>query len=67
MSIFCAVARIAYLASDVVLSVQPSLRTDSQFSKSLNSLKAKGASGLISKAAPEVSFSLELDLVHAIP
>ncbi|KAJ9215636.1 hypothetical protein DTO166G4_2742 [Paecilomyces variotii] len=49
-----AVARIAYLASDVVLSVQPSLRTDSQFSKSLNSLKAKGASGLISKAAPEV-------------
>ncbi|CAK7225176.1 Sulfite reductase [NADPH] subunit beta [Sporothrix bragantina] len=33
-----AVARIAYLASDVVVSVQPSLATDSEFSAHLKSL-----------------------------
>ncbi|KAF2143709.1 uncharacterized protein K452DRAFT_296697 [Aplosporella prunicola CBS 121167] len=44
-----AVARIAYLASDVVVSVQPSLKDDSEFSKSLNSL----SSGLVSRK-PEI-------------
>ncbi|CAK7198129.1 Sulfite reductase [NADPH] subunit beta [Sporothrix eucalyptigena] len=33
-----AVARIAYLASDVIISVQPSLATDSEFSAHLKSL-----------------------------
>ncbi|KAL1981076.1 hypothetical protein VTN96DRAFT_3101 [Rasamsonia emersonii] len=49
-----AVARIAYLASDVVLSVQPSLQTDSQFSKTLRDLKERNASSIVSKGSPEV-------------
>ncbi|KAJ6102370.1 Sulfite reductase subunit beta [Penicillium sp. IBT 16267x] len=49
-----AVARIAYLASDVVLSVQPSLQTDSLFSKSLKTLKSKKTASLLSRGTPEV-------------
>ncbi|KAL1969647.1 hypothetical protein VTN77DRAFT_8200 [Rasamsonia byssochlamydoides] len=49
-----AVARIAYLASDVVLSVQPSLQTESQFSKTLKDLKERNASSVVSKSTPEV-------------
>ncbi|KAL2011138.1 hypothetical protein VTN00DRAFT_3856 [Thermoascus crustaceus] len=49
-----AVARIAYLASDVVLSVQPSLQTDSQFSKHLKGLQASNARGVVSRGTPEV-------------
>ncbi|KAJ5636368.1 Sulfite reductase subunit beta [Penicillium longicatenatum] len=49
-----AVARIAYLASDVVLSVQPSLQTDSLFSKSLKSLKSNKTASLLSRGTPEV-------------
>ncbi|KAJ5123217.1 Sulfite reductase subunit beta [Penicillium atrosanguineum] len=49
-----AVARIAYQASDVVLSVQPSLRTDSLFSKSLKALKANKTASAVSRGTPEV-------------
>ncbi|KAJ5713528.1 Sulfite reductase subunit beta [Penicillium malachiteum] len=49
-----AVARIAYLASDLVLSVQPSLRTDSLFSKSLKALKSTKTASVVSRDSPEV-------------
>lgn len=49
-----AVARIAYLSSDVVLSVQPALGTDSDFSKHLHSYSASRLPGLVTKEAPEV-------------
>ncbi|CAG8117784.1 unnamed protein product [Penicillium salamii] len=45
-----AVARIAYLTSDVVLSVQPSLQNDSLFSKSLKALKTNKTNNLSSKS-----------------
>lgn len=50
------VARIAYLSSDVVLSVQPSLGRDSEFSHQLRSLAADQAAGLVSKR-PDVRLS----------
>ncbi|GAM85299.1 hypothetical protein ANO11243_033030 [Dothideomycetidae sp. 11243] len=49
-----AVARIAYLSSDVVVSVQPSLATDSEFSKFYASFAANKASGVVSKEGAEV-------------
>ncbi|KAL2145679.1 hypothetical protein VTI28DRAFT_6554 [Corynascus sepedonium] len=52
-----AVAAIAYLASDVVVSVQPSLASDSEFSGYLKQLAAKKAPGLVAKtsdAVPEI-------------
>jgi sulfite reductase (NADPH) hemoprotein beta-component len=49
-----AVARIAYLASDVILSVQPSLSTESEFSYHLGRFTANHAKNLISKSAPQV-------------
>ena len=48
------VARVAYLTSDVVLSVQPALQTDSLFSKPLKALKANKASNVFSKGTSEV-------------
>lgn len=48
------VARVAYLTSDVVLSVQPALQTDTLFSKRLKSLKANKAQNVLSKGTPEV-------------
>ena len=48
------VARVAYLTSDIVLSVQPALQTDSLFSKSLKALKASKTQNVLSKGAPEV-------------
>ncbi|CAG8922509.1 unnamed protein product [Penicillium salamii] len=45
-----AVARIAYLTSDVVLSVQPSLQNDSLFSKTLKALKTNKTINLSSKS-----------------
>lgn len=48
------VARVAYLTSDVVLSVQPALQTDSLFSKPLKALKANKASNVLSKGVSEV-------------
>ncbi|KAL5332389.1 hypothetical protein BJX70DRAFT_384226 [Aspergillus crustosus] len=49
-----AVARIAYQASEVVLSVQPSLQGDSLFSKTLKSLKAAKSRSLVPEGVPEV-------------
>ncbi|KIW21356.1 sulfite reductase (NADPH) hemoprotein, beta-component [Exophiala spinifera] len=49
-----AVARIAYLASDVVLSVQPSLSTDSEFSHHLGRFAAANAKSFVSKTVPEI-------------
>ncbi|KAI9930306.1 hypothetical protein ASPWEDRAFT_39142 [Aspergillus wentii DTO 134E9] len=49
-----AVARVAYLASDVVLSVQPSLHTDSFFSKSLKSLKSSNARNVLPRGVTDV-------------
>lgn len=49
-----AVARIAYLSSDVIVSVQPSLATDSEFSKFLHQYAQNNASSLICKGVPEV-------------
>ncbi|KAL2137210.1 hypothetical protein VTI74DRAFT_6421 [Chaetomium olivicolor] len=52
-----AVAAIAYLSSDVVVSVQPSLASDSEFSSTLKQLAAKRTPGLVAKssdAVPEI-------------
>lgn len=49
-----AVARIAYIASDLVLSVQPALGLPSEFSEYLHAFAANRASGLVSRTTPEV-------------
>ncbi|ORX95793.1 sulfite reductase-like protein subunit beta [Clohesyomyces aquaticus] len=49
-----AVARIAYLASDVIVSVQPSLASDSEFSESLRSLQKHQSPSLVAKGQPEI-------------
>lgn len=48
------VARIAYVASDVVLSVQPALGVDSEFSAHLHRFAANKAPGLVGRDIPEV-------------
>ncbi|KAL6719156.1 Sulfite reductase [NADPH] subunit beta [Lecanora helva] len=48
-----AVARVAYTASDVVLSVQPALGQDSEFSPALHTLASTQSPGVIAKE-PEV-------------
>ena len=55
-----AVARIAYLASDVVVSVQPSQAEDSQFSSHLKRYAERKDQGLVAQgegAVPEVCVS----------
>ncbi|CAO2654829.1 Nn.00g115620.m01.CDS01 [Neocucurbitaria sp. VM-36] len=49
-----AVARIAYLASDVIVSVVPSLATDSEFSEPLRKLQKNNAPSVVAKTQPEV-------------
>ncbi|PVI03512.1 sulfite reductase-like protein subunit beta [Periconia macrospinosa] len=49
-----AVARIAHLASDVIVSVQPSLATPSEFSETLRQLERNKASSIVAKQQPEV-------------
>ncbi|KAK5658208.1 hypothetical protein OQA88_2183 [Cercophora sp. LCS_1] len=52
-----AVARIAYLASDVIVSVQPSLASDSEFSAHLKRFAGRKDAGLVattSDAVPEI-------------
>ncbi|KAK1657473.1 hypothetical protein BDP55DRAFT_437995 [Colletotrichum godetiae] len=46
-----AVARIAYLASDVVVSVQPSLAKDSEFSSHLKRYVARSDKSLVAKSS----------------
>ncbi|KAF2216854.1 hypothetical protein CERZMDRAFT_64263 [Cercospora zeae-maydis SCOH1-5] len=48
-----AVARVAFLSSDAIVSVQPSLAADSDFSKFLKQYATKKATSLVS-ASPEV-------------
>jgi len=47
-----AVARVAYLSSDVVLSVQPSLQRDSEFSSHLRQLAESGIATLTASGKP---------------
>ncbi|KAF2459073.1 hypothetical protein BDY21DRAFT_301011 [Lineolata rhizophorae] len=49
-----AAARISYLSSDVVVSVQPSLAADSEFSKHLRTFAQKKVPSVVAKTAPEV-------------
>ncbi|KAI7333307.1 hypothetical protein KC315_g4269, partial [Hortaea werneckii] len=49
-----AVARIAYLSSDVVVSVQPALSTDSEFSRFLHQYASNKASSIVCRGIPEV-------------
>jgi sulfite reductase (NADPH) hemoprotein beta-component len=48
------VARIAHLASDAIVSVQPSLATPSEFSDHLKKLDADKAQSIVAKQQPEV-------------
>lgn len=48
------VARIAYLSSDLVLSVQPALSIESEFSAHLHVLAAQKIPGIVAKDGPEV-------------
>ena len=47
-------ARVAYLVSDTILSVQPSLQTDSLFSKPLKALKASNTRSILPRSTAEV-------------
>ena len=49
-----AVSRVAFLCSDVIISVQPSLSTDSDFSYHLRRFTAKHAKNIVSKTVTEV-------------
>ncbi|KAI4242153.1 MAG: hypothetical protein L6R40_004196 [Gallowayella cf. fulva] len=49
-----AVARIAYISSHVILSIQPALAIDTEFSKHLHKYSASRLPGLVAKEAPEV-------------
>jgi sulfite reductase (NADPH) hemoprotein beta-component len=49
-----AVARIAYLSSDVIVSVQPSLATDSEFSEFLRASQKNKAQSVVAKQQPEI-------------
>ena len=53
------VARIAYLSSDVILSVQPALGRDSEFSRALNTIAASPTAGIVTES-PEVCNSLAI-------
>lgn len=48
-------ARIVYLSSDLVLSVQPALSIESEFSANLHALAAQKLPGIVAKDGPEVS------------
>jgi sulfite reductase (NADPH) hemoprotein beta-component len=48
------VARVAYLSSDVIISVQPSLATDSEFSKFLTQYATNKANSIVCQTLPEI-------------
>ena len=54
-----AVARIAYLSTHVVLSIQPALAIDSHFSKHLHTYSATRLPGVVAEKAPEVCLQHE--------
>lgn len=47
-------ARIAHLASDVIVSVVPTLATESEFSETLHGLQKHNAPSVVAKGQPEV-------------
>ncbi|OAL03905.1 Thiamin diphosphate-binding protein [Phaeosphaeriaceae sp. SRC1lsM3a] len=49
-----AVARIAHLASDVIVSVVPTLATESEFSETLQSLQKNNATSIVAKGQAEL-------------
>ncbi|PNS18852.1 Sulfite reductase [Sphaceloma murrayae] len=49
-----AVARVAYLSSDVIVSVQPSLATETEFSHFYSKFESKNASGVVSKDGAQI-------------
>lgn len=49
-----AVARISYLSSDVIVSVQPSKSTESEFSSHLQRYAGRKDKGLVSGSVPEI-------------
>ena len=53
------VARIAYICSDVILSVQPALGLDSEFSHQLHVLAARSTPGVVSKEPEACRASIE--------
>ena len=57
MIVCMVVARVAYLSSDIILSVQPALNIDSDFSRQLHQLATRKAPGIIIRE-PDVSFSV---------
>ncbi|KAL8807304.1 MAG: hypothetical protein Q9182_000809 [Xanthomendoza sp. 2 TL-2023] len=56
-----AVARIAYISSHVVLSIQPSLAIDTEFSKHLQHYSTSRSPGVVAKDPPQI-----LDLRHNV-
>ena len=54
LTVCIVVARVAYLSSDIILSVQPALNVDSDFSRQLHLLATRKAPGIISRE-PDVS------------
>ena len=58
-------ARIAYASSHVILSVQPALGTDSQFSRQLHLLASKRTPGIIAKE-PEVNTTTNVLGKHSL-
>jgi len=61
----CIVARIAYQFSDVVLSVQPSLASESEFSSTLRDLVEAKTQSKVAKGLAEVRLS-SLDIINTI-
>lgn len=57
LTVCIVVARVAYLSSDIVLSVQPALNIDSDFSRQLHLLATRKAPGIITRE-PDVSCSV---------
>ena len=52
-------ARIAYASSHVILSVQPALGTDSEFSRQLHTLALKRTPGIVARE-PEVNCTIRI-------
>ena len=58
-------ARVAYISSDVILSVQPALGADSEFSKHLHALSSNNVPGIIAQE-PEVRWLNQWRQKHAL-
>ena len=58
-------ARVAYASSHVILSVQPALGTDSEFSRQLHLLASRRTPGIIAKE-PEVNCTTTILGKHSL-